>query len=61
MSTVVEPRPRRSREIAVPVFVGVALGLSGLYWLLFALQYAGHHQWIRRERVAASTYGEQAG
>jgi len=29
---------RRSTAAAVPVFVGLALGLSGLYWLLFALR-----------------------
>lgn len=34
------PSPRSS-GLAVPIFVGVALGLSGLYWLLFALSARG--------------------
>jgi membrane protease YdiL (CAAX protease family) len=38
MSASVEPSARRSSGVAVSVFVGVALGLSGLYWLLFALR-----------------------
>jgi len=41
MSAPIEPLSRRSREIAAPVFVGVAFGLSGLYWLLFALHARG--------------------
>ncbi|MBZ0112128.1 MAG: CPBP family intramembrane metalloprotease [Thermoanaerobaculia bacterium] len=32
---------RRSSGVAVPIFIGVALGLSGLYWLLFALRARG--------------------
>jgi hypothetical protein len=41
MSASVEPVSRRSSGVAVPLFVAVALGLSGLYWLLFALRTRG--------------------
>lgn len=41
MSASVEPEARRSRSVAAPLFAGVALGLSGLYWLLFALRARG--------------------
>jgi hypothetical protein len=38
MSASVEPSARPSSGVAVPIFVGIALGLSGLYWLMFALR-----------------------
>jgi membrane protease YdiL (CAAX protease family) len=41
MSGPGEPAFRRSSGVAVPLFVGVALGLSGVYWLLFALRARG--------------------
>lgn len=41
MTDLVEPALRRSGEVEARVFVGVALGLSGLYWLLFELHGLG--------------------
>jgi CAAX protease family protein len=41
MNASIEPVSRRSSGAAVPLFVGVALALSGLYWLLFALRARG--------------------